>query len=432
MMKKVLPVLAVVLAIGLLALPAYADTASDIAKNLSSSHRVYVAKNAAVKIDGDAADAAQVPLVVAAVPASAGDPKELAGKIGPKEFPDTRGIVIVISGTKAGYDTNYTGKVASEIDSIGNAAVQKHPLSTGDNATALIKDIVSNVNEARAQDTNSSSSAEKKGGGGHTGLIVGLIIAAVVIGGAGTFIGLRRRRKRQHLADRRADVISYYDRLGADVQNLDAGDDPVARQAIADAAERYTAAGSQLEQAKSDAQFDAAKRTVLEGLQAARAARIKLGLHPGPELPPVAPTNADRLTEEKEIQVGDRTVRGYPDYTPGAPYYFGGGGGYGAGWYSFPFWETLLVGSLLTGGLGGWGGGGYDQGFDSGYDRGFDAGEQASDQQDSDQQDSGGWGDSGGDWGSGDSGGDWGSDSGGDWGGGDSGGDWGGGGDSGW
>jgi uncharacterized membrane protein YgcG len=426
MMKKVLTVLAAAVAVGLLAMPAYADTASDIAKNLNSSHRVYVADGASVKIDKNAADASTVPLVVAAVPASAGDPAALANKIGPKVFPDTRGIAIVISGTKAGYDTNYTGKAASEIRNIGNDAVHQHPLSTGDNATALVKDIVSNVNEARAQDTNSAASSTKKGGG-HTGLIIGLIIAVIVIGGIGTFVGLRRRRNRQHLADRRADVISYYDRLGADVQNLDAGDDPVARQAIADAAERYTAAGSQLEQAKSDGQYDSAKRTVLEGLQAARAARIKLGLHPGPELPPVAPTNADRLTEEKEITVGDRTVRGYPDYAPGAPYYYGGGGGYGAGWYSFPFWETLLVGSVLTGGLGGWGGGGYDSGFDSGYDRGFDAGEQAGD-----QQESGGWGDNSGDWND-SGGGDWGSDGGGnDWGGGDSGGDWGGGGDGGW
>lgn len=426
MMKKLLPVLAAATAVGLLALPAYADTASDIARNLDSAHRVYVADNAAVKIDPNAADGSQVPLVVAAVPSSAGEPVPLARKIGPKVFPDTRGVVIVISGTNAGYDTNYTGKPASEIDNIGKNAVHQHPLSTGDNATALVKDIVSNLNQARGQDANSGTSSAKKNGGGHTGLIIGVIIAVLVIGGAGTFIGIRRRRKRQHLADRRADVISYYDRLGADVQNLDAGDDPVARQAIADAAERYTAAGSQLEQAKSDAQYDAAKRTVLEGLQASRAARVKLGLHPGPELPPIAATNADRLTEEKEITVGDRTVRGYPDYTPGAPHYFGGGGGYGAGWYSFPFWETLLVGSVLTGGLGGWGDGGYDQGFDSGYDRGFDAGEQAAD-----QQGSGGWGDnsgdwgsgSGGDWGSGDSGGDWGGDSGGDWGGGDSGGD---------
>jgi uncharacterized membrane protein YgcG len=425
MMKKLLTVLAAVLGVVLVAMPAYADTASDIAQKLSPSHRVYVATDAAVKIDNNAANASQVPLVVAAVPASAGNSKQLAQDIGPKVFPDTHGIVIVIAGTDAAYATSYTGKVASEIDNIGKAAVRKHPLSTGDNATVLVKDIVSNVNEAREKD--SAASSDNKKGGGHTGLIIGLIIAVLVVGGAGTFIGIRRRRKRQHLADRRADVISYYDRLGADVQNLDAGDDPVARQAIADAAERYTAAGSQLEQAKSDGQYDAAKRTVLEGLQAARAARIKLGLHPGPELPSIAPTNADRLTEEKEITVGDRTVRGYPDYTPGAPYYYGGGGGYGAGWYSFPFWETLLVGSLLTGGLGGWGGGGYDQGFDSGYDRGFDAGEQAAD-----QQDSGDWNDnSGGDW---SSGGDWGSDGGGsDWGGGDSGGDWGGGGgDGGW
>ncbi len=82
--------------------------------------------------------------------------------------------------------------------------------------------------------------------------------------------------------------------------------------------------------------------------------------------------------------------------------------------YGTPFWETLLIGSVLTGGLGGWGGGGFGSGYDSGYQTGYDAGQNAADDQ--------GAGGVGADWGSGDVGGDWG---GGDSsGGGDSGGSW--------
>src|SRR5882757_1969712 len=385
MMRRLLVAMgATAVLLGAAAGPAFgADPATEAASHLSSKNPVYNADGADVTIKSDALNGADVPMVVAALPASAGDPHSLATKIGPTVFKSGQGVVVVIAGLEIGSASSFSATVDKEISNVGDSALAKHPLSKRDDATSLVRDFVSGVNTARQNDnaasTNNNSAAEKKGGGGHTGLIVGLIIAAIVIGGAGAFIGVKRRRKRQHLADRRADVVSYYDRLGADVSNLDPGDDAVARQALADAAERYTATGSQLEQAKSDGQFDAARRTALEGLQAARAARIRLGLHPGPELPPIAPTRGDRLTEEKEYTVGDRTVRGHPDYEPGAPYYYGGGGGYGAGWYSFPFWETLLIGSALSGGFGGWGGdGGYDRGYDSGYQAGED---QANDQQ---------------------------------------------------
>lgn len=425
-MKRLLVLLAAIGAVLLVAVPAYADAASDAASHLSAQNRVYVAPDAQVKVDPDAVDRADVNIVVAALPSSGGDPGTLAEEMGPKVFPSDPGVVIVISGTKADFSTNID-RAKSAIDAAGVKAQNEHPLSKGGDATPFIKSVVAGINEAAPKSAGSSGgSSSDSGGGSHTGLIVGLVIAALVVGGAGAWFMTKRRRKQQHLADRRSEVISYYDRLGADVQNLDPGTDQVARQALADASERYTATGSQLEQAQSDAQFDSARRTALEGLQAAQTARRRLGLDPGPELPPIAPTRGERLKEEQEIKVGDRTVRGYPDYTPGAPYYFGGGGGYGAGWYSFPFWETLLIGSALSGGFGGWGGGGFESGYDSGYERGLDAGQ---DQANDDQNDnSGDWGNGGDDW---SSGGDWGGGS--DWGSDGGGGDWGGGGgDGGW
>lgn len=251
---------------------------------------------------------------------------------------------------------------------------------------------------------------------------IGAVGAAGAAAG-GTYAVSKRRRRQKELEGRRAEVLSLYDRLGADVQNLPGGDDPVVRQALADASERYTATGSQLSQADTHTEYDVARRTALEGLQAARTARQKLGLDPGPELPPIAPPQGEQLSAPREVTVGGQSYQGFPEYTPGAPHYYGGGSGVPGGWYSFPFWQTLLLGSVLSGGFGGGGFGG--GGFDSGYDRGYDAGRDDA----QDQGDSGGS-----DWGGGGGGGDWagggGGGGGGDWagGGGGGGGDWGGGG----
>jgi hypothetical protein len=257
------------------------------------------------------------------------------------------------------------------------------------------------------------------------------LVTAVVIGGIGLLgaagvggvMWSRRRRKQRELADARAAVTPYYDRLAHEVNTLNAGSDAVARQALADASERYTSAGSQMATADSVAQWASVRRTLLEGLQAAQAARRSLGIDPGPALPPIEEPRGEQLTGERTVDVQGKQYRGYPEYTPGAPYYFAGGGGYPGGWYTFPFWETLLIGSVLSGGWG-FGAGGYGAGYDTGYASGYDAGQGSGDA--SSGGDSSGWtdgggGDFGGGWSGGDSvgGGDLG---GGDFGGGDGGG----------
>jgi hypothetical protein len=202
------------------------------------------------------------------------------------------------------------------------------------------------------------------------------------------------------------------------VNGLEPGQNPSARQAIADAAERFMSAGSQLASADSVEKYAQARRTTLEGLNAARTARLALGVDPGPALPSIGEPGRDQLDAPRQVTVRGQTYQGYPEYTPGAPYYFGGGYGVPGGWYGVPFWETLLLGSVLTGG---WGG--YGSGYDTGYLTGYNAGENADADADAGAETgNGGWGDSGG-------GGSWG-DGGGWGGGGDSGGggDWGGGG----
>ncbi len=213
----------------------------------------------------------------------------------------------------------------------------------------------------------------------HTGrtvaLVIGviLLVAIVVIAG---YVWSRRRRTRQQLADARAAVTPYYDRLASEVGSLHPGDNATARQALADASERFTSAGSQMASANSAASWAAVRRTVLEGLQASQTARRALGIDPGPALPPIDEPRGEQLDRERTVQVQGNEYRGYPEYTPGAPYYYAGGGGYLGGWYTFPFWETMLIGSMIGGG---WGDGGYGAGYDTGYSSGYDAAQDSAD-----------------------------------------------------
>lgn len=234
-----------------------------------------------------------------------------------------------------------------------------------------------------------------------------------------------------------ADVASLRDRLGHDVRTLEPGDDPVARQALADAAERLSTCTTLLDHARSDAQLRTAWLAAVEGLTAARLVRSRRGLDPGPAIP--MPPSGPQLQAPTRIDVGGRGHVGGPSYEPGRPHWFPGGA-YGGhyvpgGWYDAPFWPSGLVlgglGGFVLGGLaagamfgdglyddgfgdGGWGDGGFDGGWGGGSTDGGFGGYGGGG-----GWDTGGWGDGGG--------GGWG-DGGGGWGGFGGGGDFGGGG----
>ena len=178
-----------------------------------------------------------------------------------------------------------------------------------------------------------------------------------------------------------ADVSSLRDRLGHDVRTLQPGQDPVARQAMADASERYSTASTLLERASSDAQLRTAWLAAVEGLAASRVVRERLGLDPGPPLPQL-PSAGPSLTRHARIDIEGRSHVGAPTYEPGRPHWFPGGY-YGGrhvpgGWYDVPFWPSGLV----LGALGGWALGGLlagamygeDVGLGGGWDGGFDGG----------------------------------------------------------
>lgn len=247
-----------------------------------------------------------------------------------------------------------------------------------------------------------------------------LVVAIVVI----LFVvQSNKRRALAELADAEAEARRLYERLGGQTMNLIApGDNLPAGQALADAGERYTAAGSQLESAKTINQYRLVAETAIEGLLYVRAARTAMDLDPGPEVPSmVGRRRTGALTEPVSAEVEGRTYTGSPDPSDENRHYYPGGRVDGrpvpSGWYNTPWWQPALAGAAgvfvsmmvidamiapayAMGAVEGGDAGGGDAGGDSG-DAGADGGDAG--------------GDSGGDFGGGDFGG-------GDFGGGDFGG----------
>ncbi|MFN2562635.1 MAG: hypothetical protein ABR571_15240 [Jatrophihabitans sp.] len=380
---------------------------------------------------------------VAILPTGGPNPVSVARSIGQRLDPDKKGLtVLVFEGHSYGTASSSHCGAATAIDNAVES--NRSQLQSSDDVTSTVIDFAAAVRKAPSASggcDNSSSGNTDTGSGStsgsghskgsdHTGTVL-LVLLLLLIAGVAYYVHSRRRRARERaartLSDARAQVTPYYDRLANEVNTINPGSNATARQAMADASERFRSAGGQLATADSLEKYAQARRTTLEGLYAARTARTALGLDPGPELPPIAQGTGDQLNQPQEVTVQGQTFQGYPDYRPGAPYYYGGGYGVPGGWYGVPFWETLLLGSVLTGGFGGFGGGwgGFDAGYGTGYDAGYNAGEDAGDNGSGNDYGSG-WGDSGGggDWGDG---GGWGdSGAGGDWGGGggDGGGSW--------
>ncbi|MEV4712404.1 hypothetical protein [Micromonospora sp. NPDC049374] len=184
-----------------------------------------------------------------------------------------------------------------------------------------------------------------------------LVLLVALLGGA--LLWWRRERaarEARNLADVQADARRWYERLGGQVMNL-SGEEAAVRQALADAAERYHAAGSQLEQARSITQYRLARETAVEGLTYIRAARLALGIDPGPPLPPlVAASGAGELTVPRQVEVQGQTFKAGPQPGQDTPYYYPGGRVRGrpvpAGWYSTPWWRTALgAGVGVLGGM---------------------------------------------------------------------------------
>jgi hypothetical protein len=257
--------------------------------------------------------------------------------------------------------------------------------------------------------------------------VIVIVVLALLVVGLGSYLARNRANARaRELADAQAEARRWVERLGGQVLNL-VGTNAAAKQAVADAAERYTAAGSQMEQATTTRQAQLTISTALEGLYYVRAARIAMGIDPGPELPESPDRQgAGAVDERRSVTVDGRGYEASPEPGDETPHYYPGGRVAGRpvpqGWYSEPWWRPALIGGM-------WGVGSFlvfDALFSGmsgipsaqAWEQGYDAGQ-------ADAMDGGDPGADAGD-GGGDPGADQGADAGADWGGGDGGGDWGG------
>lgn len=368
-----LALLAAVLLVG--AAPASAQTVTaldDIVGELRQD-QVFLAPDAQVPLDEADVRAAvrssDVQVYVAGVSQAtaerAGSTAALVDDIG-RSLQDDRAVVLVITDAPDVWAAQATALQDRGVDA-GDALDQVNAGGAFDeaNVTALVRDFVDVVDQQLAGGGATGTGGSSSGGASLTPL---LLLGAV--GGGGYLLVRSRRQGRartQELADLRADVESLYGRLGSDVQLLAPGDDPVAEQALADAAERYTATGALLARADSPGEFAAARRTAVEGITAARVVRERLGLDPGPDVP-VPAAEVPRLTEESRVRIGDEEYEGSPEYRPGHAHYYEGGYHGGrpvpSGWYATPFWQGLLLGGLVSGGRrrSGWSAGGWSSG----------------------------------------------------------------------
>ncbi|WP_344878689.1 hypothetical protein [Allokutzneria multivorans] len=174
-----------------------------------------------------------------------------------------------------------------------------------------------------------------------------LVLVIALIGGMVVMSRQRAAAQRRELDDAKAEARRWVERLGGQVVNL-IGTNEAAKQALADASERYTAAGSQMEQANTAAQCRLAMQTAMEGLYYVRAARVAMDMDPGPELPDLnGQRHAGSVTEERDVEVQGHNYTASPRPDNRTPHYYPGGMVAGRpvpqGWYSEPWWKPALV-----------------------------------------------------------------------------------------
>ena len=122
-----------------------------------------------------------------------------------------------------------------------------------------------------------------------TVLVTAMVLVAVmfVVVVATLALAARAHRRRQ-LDDARAQARHWVERLGGELLVLDGAAARLGTgtaAGLAEAAERFTAAGAELGAARTPRQCRIAQGTAVEGLHHVRTTRRSLGLDPGPRVP---------------------------------------------------------------------------------------------------------------------------------------------------
>lgn len=119
----------------------------------------------------------------------------------------------------------------------------------------------------------------------QTAMVLVAVMFVVVV--AALALAARAHRRRQ-LDDARAQARHWVERLGGELLVLDGvavRSAAVGPAGLAEAAERFTAAGAELGAARTRLQCRIAQDSAVEGLHHVRTARRSLGLDPGPRVP---------------------------------------------------------------------------------------------------------------------------------------------------
>ena len=178
-------------------------------------------------------------------------------------------------------------------------------------------------------------------------IIVAITVVAVAVAVIVLYWERRRAKVASALGDARSQARRWVERLGGQVYTLDPKDDAAARQALADAAERFTAAGAQIDQSTTHEQYRLAGLTAHEGLYYIRAARVSLGLDPGPELPALpGQEQAGAVSEDRSVLVEGHQYHVSPTPSDRTRHYYPGGTvadrPVQRGWYSDPWWQSAI------------------------------------------------------------------------------------------
>lgn len=183
---------------------------------------------------------------------------------------------------------------------------------------------------------------------------VAFVLVAIAFGVALLVLRFQRMAEERQLDDAMAESRRWVERLAGQVMHL-TGTNTAARQALADASERYTAAGSRLGLAGTVEQAELAKETAVEGLYYIRAARVAMDLAPGPALPEdTERARAGVVTEHRKVEVGGERYEASPRPGQDTPHHYPGGEVAGRpvprGWYNRPWWKAALVGGAWESG----------------------------------------------------------------------------------
>ena len=293
---------------------------------------------------------ADTPIYVAVLPASAadiagGEPAEVASQLA--DAVDRRGTYGVVVGES--FRAGSSELPEGEAGRLAASALD----ANGDDTAAVLDDFVGRVRDAAESSDGSAGSGDD---GSGSSWVLPVVLAAGV-GAAGLLVWRRSKRRQEKAAARARAEEADRQLLKAEISVL--ADDVVRLEPIVQlhsdaqsdfdaAVSRYRAAQAALEYTDEPLDLVRVARLVAEGRYSMDRARA---IVEGRE-PPSPPAELQRPGQHGEPALTLDSNR--------QPAYVGYPGGFQGGWFggTSGLFSGLLIGSMLTGGFGGWGGGG--------------------------------------------------------------------------